>query len=282
MMMKRILTIALAALITGCAPEGAQQADRQAALIGAPDGPLVALVNGEAISEPLLVTYAKGRGLDPAQPAQRQQALDSLIENVLLAQDAAASGLLDRPEVQAEAALVRVQQLAGRAISEQRSSLVVDDAQVQTLYEQERQRAGDTEWRAQHILFAEEAPAKAALERALAEGADFDALLAEYAVAGAKQARELPWSNATQLPESLVEALRQLENGEVAPVVLNSSFGWHVLRLIESRPFSPPPLESVREGARRQVIDQAIRDYVAGLRAKAEVSTSAESPSKNP
>lgn len=276
--MKRLVALALVLGAAGCAPSEPSSGNAGAALLGAPDGPLVALVNGEALTEPVLVTYAKGRGLDPAVPQQRQQALDGLIESILVVQDAAANGLLDKPEFQAEASLVRLQHITGRAVAEQRAKLNVDEAQVLALYEQERQRAGDTEWRVQHLLFAEEAPAKAALERALAEGADFESLMAEYAAGIAKQAVELPWSNATQLPESLVEALKQLEDGEVAPVVLGSSFGWHVLRRVESRPFSPPPLEQVREGATRQIIERSLREYLAGLRAKAEITTAAGSP----
>lgn len=276
--MIRLALVFMMLCAAGCAPTEPPAAKASAALLGAPDGPLVALVNGEALTEPLLITYAKGRGLDPALPQQRQQALDGLIENVLVAQDSANGGLLTEPELQAEATLVRLQHIASRTLAAQREKLEVDEAQVLALYEQEKQRAGDTEWRVQHILFADEAPATAALQRALAAGSNFDALMAEYAAGIAKQARELPWSNATQLPKSMVEALRQLEDGQVAPVVLHSAFGWHVLRRLESRPFSPPPLDQVHDGAIRQIIDSALREYLAGLRARAEITTSAGSP----
>lgn len=265
-------------LLSACQPAQQPAADSRAALLGAPDGPLVALVNGEAITEPLLVHYARGRNLDPAQAEQRKQALDALTDAMLLAQDAAATGLLDSPELQSEVAVLRLQHIAARALAAHREQIEVGEVQIMALYEQEKQRAGDTEWRGEHLLFADEASARIALARALAPGTSFAALMAEYSSAGAKQVGELPWSNAAQLPESLVEALRQLEDGEVAPIVLNSPFGWHVLRRLESRPFTPPGLEQVREGARRQVVENALRDYLAGLRAKAEISSTAGAP----
>jgi peptidyl-prolyl cis-trans isomerase C len=117
----------------------------------------VATVNGEAITTPMLDVYARGRGLDPADPTSRNRALDSLIENVLLAQDAQAKGLTDRPEVQAELALVRLQQLAGRALSEMRSAAPVGDAEVRAYYERESARTGGVELNLQHILFTDEA-----------------------------------------------------------------------------------------------------------------------------
>lgn len=283
MMIRRtLMAAALACALAACSPTDQAAPAAGSALLGAPDGPLVALVNGEAVSEPLLIAYARGRNLDPAQPEQRQQALDGLVEAVLLAQEAASNGLLDSPELQAQATLVRMQHIAARALSAHREQLSVDDVQIMQLYESEKQRAGDTEWRSQHLLFGDEAAAKAALARAQAPGTSFEGLIAEYATGGAKQATELPWSNASQLPEPLVEALRQLEDGEVAPVVLQSPYGWHVLRRLQARPFSPPPLEQVREGARRQAIENAMRDYLAGLRAKADITTTADAPAAQP
>lgn len=274
----RILLAALLPLVVaGCSPAEQVASGARAALIGAPEGPMVALVNGEAISEPLLLAYARASGLDPALPEQRQQALDALLDGVLLAQEAAASGLLDDPTLQAEAALTRMQYIAARALTEHRQQISVDDAQIEAIYEREKERAGDTEWRAQHLLFEDEASARAALTRAQAPGTSFDALVAEYANGAAKQAGELSWANATQLPESLVEALSQLADGEMAPVPLQSRFGWHVLRRLEARAFAPPPLEQVRDGARRQVIENAVREYLAALRAKAEITTAAGS-----
>lgn len=277
----RLATLLLLALVAGCSQTSTTgSADAGAsALLGAPDGPPVAVVNGEVISEPLLVVFARKAGLDPAVPEQRQRALDALVDSVLLTQESLADQTLDRSEMRAEATIARLQSVATRRLAAQRERLQADDTQVAALYEQERQRAGDTEWRSQHLLFADKATAEAALQRARAEGANFDALIAEYTSSGtAKQATELPWSNASQLPETLVEALKQLGDSEVAPVVLETTFGFHVLRRLESRPFAPPSLDEVREGARRQLIEQGLKDYVGGLRAKAQISTGATTP----
>jgi peptidyl-prolyl cis-trans isomerase C len=271
----RLIALASCAalVLAGC---GADPSSSNAggALLGAPDGSLVASVNGEVVTEPVLLTYARGRGLDPAIPAQRAEALDSLVENMLLAQDGIARGLTARPEVQAELALVHLQQLSGRALAEYRAGLDVGDQQVEQYYQREAERAGATEWRVEHILFATEAEAQLALPLALEPGADFGALMAGYA-GSALQARDLGWSNATQLPDELVNALRQLADGEVAPLPIATQHGFHVLRRAESRAFQPPPLEQVREGARRRLVERALAEHVAALRAKAVIATGA-------
>jgi peptidyl-prolyl cis-trans isomerase C len=264
-------TALLAALVAGCggAPGGADPATT--VLIAPPDGALVATVNGELVTEPMLQVFARGRGLDPDDPTQRTQALDALVENLLIAQDGIARGLTARPEVQAELTLVRMQQLSGRSLSDYRAGLEVDDEQVERYYRQERERAGDTEWRIEHILFDAEAPARQALQRAL-DGAAFAELIAEYQHT-ALQARQLDWSNASQVPPEMAAVVRQLGDGEVAPVPVQTSFGWHVLRRAESRPFEPPPLDKVREGARRLLLERAVAEYVEALRARATIAT---------
>jgi peptidyl-prolyl cis-trans isomerase C len=274
--MKRIrnaLILSLvSALLAACGGQSTGPDPSRVALVAVPEGALVASVNGELVTEPMLLVYARGRGLDPAEPAQRKQALDSLVDNVLLAQDGIARGLTDKPEVQAELALVRMQQLSGRSMADYRAQLEITDEQVERYYAQERERAGDIEWQVEHILFDSAAAAEQALARAQQDGVDFADLIAEYQH-GALQARRLDWSNASQLPSELVAVLRQLEDGAVAPVTVQTSFGWHVVRRADSRPFEPPALAQVRDGARRQLIERAVAEHVEALRARAEIAT---------
>jgi peptidyl-prolyl cis-trans isomerase C len=274
--MKRLLllssVIGLAACSASQPPAGAMQ-DPAAlpVLLGAPQGEAVARVDDVALTAPLLDVFARGRGLDPADPAQRQQALDALIENVLLARSAQEKGLVARPEVQAELALVRLQQLAGRELAGLREQFRPEEAEIRALYDQEAARTGGIELHLKHILFADEAGAAAALQRALAEERDFDTLMAEYAAQGARQARDLGWANLSQLPPELGEAARVLRDGEVAPTVVGTSFGWHVVQRVASRPYSPPPFEQVREAARQQLAERRLAEAIESLREAAEV-----------
>lgn len=241
------------------------------AVIGAPAGATVATVNGETITAPMLEVYANGRSPDPTDPAKRQLALESLIENVLLAQDAYDRGIAARPEVQAELTLVRLQQLARRNLSEYRLALQITDEQLQAFYDQEAARTGRIELNLKHLLFADQVAARAAVERALKPDADFDALITEYAGGGAQQARDLGWANLSQLPPELVEATKSLPDGQVAPMPVQTSFGWHVIQRAASRAFTPPPLEQVKDGARKQLTDQALAEQVKALRLKAKI-----------
>lgn len=271
--------IVLVAALCACQPaEEAAAPARAEVLANAPEGPVVATVNGERVSAPLLEVFARGRGLDPADPAQRQQALDQLIETVLLAQDAHAIGLTDDASVQAEVALAALLQLSGRRINALREAAPIGAAELQAYYQQEVARAGGEEFLLQHILFDNEAAALEAAGKAVQPGADFDALMAEYAAKGALQARELDWANLTQLPAEIGAAAQQLHDGEVRAVPVRTRFGWHVLRRESARAFTPPPLEQVRDGARRQLVERAVAEKVRTLRAAADIDLPGDPP----
>jgi peptidyl-prolyl cis-trans isomerase C len=262
----------MTAVLAACGGQQGATPVNSIALVAPPEGALLASVNGEIVTEPLLQVFAGGRGLDIAKPDERKQALDSLIENILLAQDGIARGLTGKPEVQAELSLVRMQQLSGRALADFRSGLEVTDAQVEQYYRQEVERAGDREWLVEHILFADQAAAGVAISRALQPGIDFAEVMAEHQHTS-MQARQLGWSNATQLPPEIVTAMHQLADGEVAPVAVQTRFGWHVVRRADSRPFEPPALEAVRDGARRHLQERAMAEHLEGLRARATIAS---------
>jgi peptidyl-prolyl cis-trans isomerase C len=273
-----ITTLALVTALSACgasddaAAPATPVAAPTGALVDAPAGVTIATVNDEAITQPTLDVFAKGRGLDPIDPVQRKRALDSLVENVLLAQDALRSGLAQRPDVQAELALVRLQQLAGRSLSEFRQTVKLGDAELLAYYEQEKQRSGGVELHLKHILFDDQATALAVATRASQPDADFDAVMAESSAAGAKQARDLGWANLTQLPAELAQAANALADGKVGAQPVQTSFGWHVFKREASRPFAPPPFEQVKDGARKQVMDAAIAEKVKALRDTASIT----------
>ena len=271
---RNVLYVAVAAaVLVGCGAQapGGGASGAQTALYNPPAGNTVVTVNGEAVTEPLLGVFARGRGLDPANPVDRQKAIDLLVDNVLLAQDAIASGVAAKPDVQAEVALVQLQQLAGRAMASYRDDVDVGDPALRAYYEQEAKRAGKVELHLQHILFEDQASATAAALDAAKPGADFEAVMAEYAAKGAKQAKDLGFGNLSQYPKELADAALTLKDGDVGPLALKTEFGWHVFKRVASRPFAPPPFEQVRDGARKQLTDQAVQDKAKALREEATI-----------
>ncbi|MFN7781183.1 MAG: peptidyl-prolyl cis-trans isomerase [Lysobacterales bacterium] len=269
----RPITVALfGALLVACG--GGQVADdagQAQVLQQVPQGPMVAVVNGESVTQPVFETFARGLGLDIAQPEQRQQALDRLIETLLLAQTGLSGSEAGSDSLKTELALARMQVLAAHQLNALRSEVKIGEAELRDYYDREAGRAGQFEYQAQHILYADEAAAAAALAEALAPGADFDALMQKHS-STAVQARDLGWANLAQTPPEFAELLGQLSDGEVAPVVVQTRFGYHVLRRAGSRAYQPPAFEQVRAGIEQQLQQQAIAERVRALRAAAQIT----------
>ncbi len=277
-----ILTTLCAAIgLAACAQRSPQDASEDQVLQRPPEGPVVAVVNGESITQPLLETFARGLGLDLAQPEQRQQALDRLIETLLLAQTGLSGSESGSESLKAELALGRMQVLASHQLNALRGEVTIGEQELRDYYAREVERTGRVEYNAQHILFADEASAAAALAEALGADADFAELMQRYS-ATAVQARDLGWANLTQTPPEFAELLGQLADGEVAPVVVQTRFGYHVLRRVASRDFTPPAFEAVRAGIEQQLLQQAVGERIRALRETAQIAAPGASSTSAP
>lgn len=274
-----VLAVLLCAGLVACggsAPgPGGDKAEAAAPLVSEPEGAVVATINGEAIGEAMLARVARNRGLDPSDPAQREEALDLLVETVLLAQDAVADGLTARPDVRTELDLLRIQALASRHLSETRAAMNLDDAQLREFYQQVVAHTGNQELHLRHVLFADEAAARAAVPQLLA-GADFDAWVAGLDRETVRESGDLGWLNLAQLPPELAKVAVTLPDAGVSPEPIQSRFGWHVIQRVGSREFAPPAFEQVREGIRKQAGDKHLEEKIAQLRARAKIELQGE------
>lgn len=121
------------------------------------------------------------------------------------------------------------------------------DADIETWLAQQREKNGAaTEYNIAQILITvpeNAAPAVvaqrrqagvAALQR-LRAGEDFNALVRELSEGSKERGGEIGIRRADKLPDLFVEAVTPLRPGEVAPQVLRSGAGFHVLKLVERR-----------------------------------------------
>ena len=115
-----------------------------------------------------------------------------------------------------------------------------------------------TEYSAAHILVKTEEEAKE-IRKALEEGGDFAKLAAEKSVdeASGPNGGALGWFAAEQMVAPFADAVKAMEKGSLSDPV-QTEFGWHIIRLDDSRVKQAPKLEEVRD----QVAMQVRRDRV--------------------
>ena len=147
----------------------------------------------------------------------------------------------------------------------------VTDEAVENAYEESYANAEpETEYKAAHILVETEAEA-ADLVADLEGGADFAALAQEHSTGpSGTSGGDLGWFAAGTMVEAFQEAVDALEPGQISGPV-QTQFGWHVIRLDETRAKERPALQEVRGEIVQQLRDAAIEAHVAKLSDPADI-----------
>lgn len=130
---------------------------------------------------------------------------------------------------------------------EVQSRIRINDADIEAWLAQQREKNGAaTEYNIAQILLSvpeNAAPAVIAQRRQqgvallqrLRSGEDFAALVREASDGSKERGGELGLRRADKLPDLFVEAVSPLRPGEVAPQVLRSGAGFHLLKLVDRR-----------------------------------------------
>ncbi|SMC60848.1 peptidylprolyl isomerase [Primorskyibacter flagellatus] len=161
--------------------------------------------------------------------------------------------------------------LASEVIEMAATDAVTDEA-LQSAYDAKYVGAemGD-EFNAAHILVETEEEAAALVEE-LNGGADFAELARENSTGpSGPNGGELGWFSAGMMVEPFQAAVEGMENGTISDPV-QTQFGWHVIKLIETRTKSAPELDAVREELSGTIQRAAVEAKIAELVDAAEIT----------
>jgi len=148
---------------------------------------------------------------------------------------------------------------------------VITDADVKADYEKFKAQSAGTEYRARHILVEKEEDAKALIAQ-IKGGASFEEL--------AKKNSKDPGSGANggdldfAAPGSYVpefsQAMVALKKGEYTEVPVKTQFGYHIIKLEDTRVAQFPPLADVKPQIQQRLAQQKAAAFRDELRAKAK------------
>lgn len=248
-----------------------------AAANGAPK--IIAVINGQNVTNIDFVSFVNtriGQNMNPASLNQQQlnALLGEYINRELVYQDAVAKGLDKNPEVAAAIENQRHNIIAGYALRQLVSAPLPDKA-LQDAYKNLASKPVK-EFRASHILVKTEAEAQN-LINSLRQGSDFAALARENSVdASAQNGGQLGWLAVDQIVQPVRDALGSLKTGSYSATPVQSQFGWHILKLDETRIIPPPSFEEARERLSRQLHNEDVSKYVGQLRQNGKVEIKRE------
>jgi peptidyl-prolyl cis-trans isomerase C len=264
--MRRLLTAGVLASIVLSGPAAAQEA---AAEPGYDAGTVLATVNGVDITLGHAIVM---RDRLPEQyqtlpdDVLMQGIVDQLVDQTLLAAQESATPESDPLEVRLHLENERRGALSSRVVQE-RIGVALDEAEIAAAYDAEvADFEPSKEYNAAHILVASEAEA-ADLRAQIEAGADFAELAAEHSTdpGSGPNGGSLGWFGAGQMVPEFEAAVAALEPGTMSEPV-QSQFGWHIVKLIETRDTTPPPLAQIRPDLENTLRQQKLEAELAALR----------------
>lgn len=275
-----VLLAAVGLFAAGCDKKPAGEAGKEAAKDA---DKVFATVNGEKIMGADYQNYLQLRqqqvGPLPDKDKEKKIVLDEMIEKMLLAQHAVSTKLDQEPEVNGLMKRVREEILA-QAVKRKllRDNPITDD-DVKKRFEQEVEATHKTEYKVRHILVKDEAEAKDILAQ-LGKGAKFDKLAKDKSMdtQSGKNGGELGWVNQGMVVPEFFNAVMAMKKGAVSTEPVKSDFGWHIIKVEDTRPLKIPTFEQFMSDQRaraniyRKMQDDRIGNLVKDLKGKAKIT----------
>jgi peptidyl-prolyl cis-trans isomerase C len=233
----------------------------------------VATVNGKPISAAtfdLYVTTVTRQPLDAVPAEQKTQLLDQFVGMQLAADAAEKAGLDKNKEVTSQLALSKLNVLADARFKKYLDEHPISDAEIKSEYDEQVAHM-PREYHARHIL-VESKTAAESLIRELKSGGDFAKLAEkESKDPSGKNGGDLGWFTPDTMVKPFADALLTLEKGQTTQEPVQSQFGWHVIRLEDSRVPAPPEFDQVKDRVKVLVQRKKLQAFIDELRKGAKI-----------
>lgn len=255
-------TLIAAALVAGFAAHGAMAADA------------VATVNGKAIPQAYadaLMAEQTAKGA-PDSEELRGAVREELVRREILYQAAKKAGIDKKPEVASQIELARQAVVIRAYLQNFVAANPVTDGDVRKAYDDMKAKLGDVEYDVSHILVADEAKARALIAK-IKGGAKFeDVAKAESEDPGSKEkGGELGWSSPGMYVPAFSEAMTTLKKGEMSAEPVKSNFGYHIIRVNDTRKLDAPEFEKIAPQIKQRLQTQRLEAHIMDQRKAAKV-----------
>jgi peptidyl-prolyl cis-trans isomerase C len=270
---KSLLIPALILLAIAPLAQAQTPAAADAAPVADADKPL-AVVNGKEI--PALYGELVKREMSQGKPDTPQldtRVRESLINLELLSRAAMDKGLDKEPRLAAALDIRRKDQLAKAYLEDYVKSHPVTDDEIKVMYDKAKAEPAQVEYRARHILVKTEAEAKKIIADLGKKKVKFEDAAKKLSKdpGSAKNGGALDWSDRGAFVKEFSDAMAELKKGETTRTPVKTQFGYHVIRLDDTRTPELPPLEAVRGEIVKQLQQQRVRDAITAARAGAKI-----------
>ncbi|MCL4111519.1 UNVERIFIED_CONTAM: hypothetical protein GTU68_002303 [Idotea baltica] len=204
--------------------------------------------------------------------ADVQAAVNDLVATEIALQEAKKSDILDRPESKKAISDYTRNILLQTWTKEKIASFKIDDAAIKEAYDERVTSLASKEFNARHILVKTEDEAKAVIKQASEKDADFAAIAKEKSTGpSGSNGGSLGWFKAQTMVPAFANAVKTMEKGGISKEPVKTQFGYHVIKLEDSRDAKLPTLESLKPQLERVISQKQMLAYMEGLKKDADI-----------
>jgi peptidyl-prolyl cis-trans isomerase C len=237
-------------------------------------GDRLATVNGVAIPKARLDAVLKARVAQgqPDNEEVRNALREQLITGEILAQEAKKKGLDKNAEVANQLDLARQQVMVQAFVQDYFKKHQPSDAEIKKEYDSIKAQLGDREYKARHILVDKLEEAQDALAK-LKKGDKFeDVAKAMSKDPGSKdKGGELEWASPSGYVKPFSDAMVKLKKGEYTQEPVQTQFGYHIIKLDDTRELKVPALDEVKANIIQRIQQRQLEADIKVMREKAKV-----------
>ena len=237
----------------------------------------IAIVNGKAVPkarvDALMAQISKQAAARGQQlpPDVDRLVRDKVVLDEMFIQEAEKRGLAASTEYKQQMEIARETILVQALLADYEKKNPVSDADIRAEYDKFKAQSGGTEYRARHILVEKEEDAKALIAQ-IKGGAKFEDLAKKNSKdpGSGENGGDLDFANPGSYVPEFSQAMVKLKKGEMTEAPVKTQFGYHIIKLDDTRDAQLPKLEEVKPQIQQRLAQQKVAAFRDEIRAKAK------------
>jgi len=233
----------------------------------------IATVNGKPVPKARVDALLKQvtRSGQPVTLEIEAQAKDQVVLREIFTQEAEKQGIQNSKEFQDQMALVRQSVLLQQLFQSYASKVQISDAEAKAEYDKIKAEQGGQEFHARHILVDNEDEAKKLIAQIKA-GSKFEDIAKKSSkdTGSAENGGDLDWAKPGNYVPEFSTALQGLKKGQMTDAPVKTQFGYHIIRLEDTRTAQFPSFDEVKDKIKQQKEQVKLQEYQEKLRKSAK------------
>ena len=245
----------------------------------------IAIVNGKAVPKSRIDVLLKQVGAQATAQNQQlppdidQRARDKVVLDEIYSQEAEKRGIAANADYRQKLEQARQGLLIQALFADYQAKNPVTESEMKAEYEKFKAQSAGTEYRARHILVEKEEEAVALIAQIKA-GGSFEELAKTQSKDPGSGANggDLDFANPGAYVPEFSQALVKLQKGEMTQTPVKSQFGYHIIKLEDTRAAQFPPYEEVKGQLQQRMAQVKLEKYREEVRAKAKTDYKFSAP----